>query len=259
MSNVTEKILNTIKEKKIAPKPRWHFIIRQALIWLTTFLSMVVGSLTFSVIIFRMVNNDWEVLKFINRSPAVHVFNTLPYIWIVLLILFVGLAYYNTRHTKGAYKYSAYWFLIGSVVISMLVGSIFYALGIGPRVHMAVQHFPVMQQLMLDREAAWLEPENGLLAGEISQMLSGVGVFTLTDFEANEWVIVPAKDYMAPPHFIFTVGEQVRIIGKIDSDEEMQFIANRIFPYHMGPGQFKPEMRGNLKHNGSSNFRPFSR
>jgi hypothetical protein len=249
MSEVTKKILDTIKGKNIKPKPRWHFIMRQVLIWFTSLLSIVVGSFAFSVILFRMVNNDWEVLKFINRSPVAHALNTLPYIWIVLLILFIALAYYNARHTKGAYKYQAYWFIVGSVVISIAVGGIFYAFGIGPRIHYAVEKIPFIKELMYDRDKIWMNADDGFIAGEVTEMLSGVGMFQLEDLDNKLWVVRPGDEYYPPPqHFIIEKGVMVRICGeKIDED---LFEAIKVMPYQMGPGIMKGQMPGFRKNGG---------
>ena len=257
MTTLSDNILNTIKGKNLRPKPRWHFIVRQVLIWLTALLSVVIGSFTFSVILFRMVNNDWEVLKLVNRSPVAHVFNTLPYIWIFLLVLFVGLAYYNARHTKGAYKYQGYWFVIGSVVLSLAIGGILYAAGIGPRVHYAAEKLPIMKGLMYDRDKIWTNVDDGFIAGEVTGMLSGVGMFELEDLDNKSWVVRPGDEYYPPPpHFVIEEGVMVRIYGE-KIDEEI-FEAIKVLPYQMGPGIMKGKMPGFRKNGGPKNF-PFGR
>ena len=258
MSDISKKILDTIKGRELKPKPRWHFIMRQILIWFTALLSVIIGSFTFSVILFRIVNNDWEVLKFINRSPVAHVLNTLPYVWIVLLVLFVALAYYNARHTKGAYKYQAYWFVAGSIVISIAFGSVFYAVGIGPRVHQLGEQVPVFRELMKDRDALWLDPDNGLLAGEVTGILSGVGIFAIEDFNGNYWVVTPAQSYMPPPsHFELEPGAQIRMMGRV-LDVEL-FEAERVMPYNIGPGMNKGGVPGCDENCGSGRLRLWSK
>jgi len=242
MSQVTDKILDTIKGKQLKPKPRWHFVMRQILIWFTSLLSVVVGSSAFSVILFRMVNNDWEVLKFINRSPVAHILNTLPYIWIVLLILFIALAYYNARHTKGVYKYQAYWFIVGSILISIILGSIFYTVGFGPRVHYAAEKLTFIKKFMYDRDKIWMNADEGFIAGEVTEMLSGVGMFELKDLDNKLWVVRPGDEYYPPPpHFIIEEGVKVRIYGE-KIDEEL-FEAIKVLPYQMGPGIRKGKMQ----------------
>lgn len=246
MSNLSDKILEKIKTKHIAPKPRWQFLLQQWLVWIFTSLSIMIGSFSFSVMIFNLVNNDWEFIKLLNRSPLQHLFNTLPYVWIVILILFVGLAYYNARHTKGSYKYQAYWFVIGSIVISMAMGSIFYAFGLAPRVHMAAQKLPFLKELMHDRDKIWMNIEGGFIAGEVTGMRSGIGMFELEDLENNFWIVRPGeKFYPPPPDFIIEEGVMLRVYGqKINSEI---FEAYKITPYQIGPGIEKGRFPGKLK------------
>jgi len=257
MSNITEKILNTIKGKNLRPKPKWHFVLRTILIWFFTVASIIIGSLAFSVMIFRIVNNDWEVLRFIERSPFQHALSTLPYVWIVLLVLFIVLAYYNSRHTNGAYKYHGYWFIIGSIVFSMAIGGIFYAFGLAPRVHYAAEKLPFIKELMYDRDKIWKEAEDGFIAGEVTGMLSGVGMFQLEDLDNKMWVVRPGdKYYPPPPQFVIEEGVMLRIYGE-KIDEEI-FEAMKVLPYEMGPGIRKGKMPGFQRNSGPKNF-PFER
>lgn len=237
MSNITDKIINTIKDQNLLPKPRWRFILQRILIWVLAFLSAIFGSLAFSVMIFILVNNDWEVLKYIDRTPLQHAIETLPYIWILILILFVVLSYYNAKHTKGAYKHEGYWFLIGSIMISLIIGSVFYSFGLAPRIHTVAQNVPFFQGLLHDRDDIWMEGENGLLAGEIVGNLNGDELFELVDLNDKTWIVVRGDDYIAPPPgFIMEPGVIVRMVGEIENDNI--FDANIIMPYHIGPGMF---------------------
>lgn len=238
MSNITDRIINTIKEQHLAPKPRWQFILRRILIWVFAISSAIIGSLSFSVMIFVLVNNDWEVLEYIDRTPLQHAIETLPYIWILLLILFVALSYYNAKHTKGAYKHEGYWFIIGSIMLSLVVGTVFYTFGLAPRIHKLVQNLPLFPGLMHDRDDIWMEAENGLLAGEIVANLSDYELFELIDLNDQNWIVVRGDDYIAPPpNFTLKPGMVVRMVGEIEDDNI--FGANMIMPYHIGPGMFK--------------------
>jgi len=250
MSKITDSILNTIKQKKIAPKPRWHFILRQVLLWVASVASIIIGSITFSVILFRLVNNDWEFINYLDRTPLTHAFYTLPYIWIIIMLLFGLLAYYNAKHTKGAYKYNGYWLVIISLITSMAIGGILYAFGIAPKVHMASEKIPIFKDFMYDRDKLWMEKE-GFLAGEITEMLSGVGIFKLTDINKKDWTVLPDEEFMpVPEFFILEQGAMVKIFGEQVSDDT--FKAIKIMPYEMGPGVHKGGGPGRLMNGGKS-------
>ena len=251
MSDFTEKILSTIKSKHIAPKPRWQFLLQRSMVWVAAVLSVIIGSIAFSVMIFRIVNNDWEVIKFVGRSPVQYFFSTLPYVWIAIIVLFVALAYYNARHTKGAYKYQAYWFVVGSIIISMALGGLFYAFGLGPRLNALADRLPLLHGLMHDRDAKWLEIDKGLLAGEITEILNGDGggLFSIVDFDGKPWSVRSGDEYIPPPlRFVIETGVQIRMIGEqIDANT---FAADRVMPYHIGPGMIKGKFPSGMRNGG---------
>ncbi|MFA5134556.1 MAG: hypothetical protein WC505_02080 [Patescibacteria group bacterium] len=243
MNTITNKILDTIKEKRITPKPRWQFLLKQGLVVAVTVLSAIIGSLSFSVMLFRLVNNDWDVVRFLDRSPVQYAFSTLPYVWIILLILFIGLAYYNARHARGAYRHQAYWFIAGSVLVSVVFGSVFYAFGVAPRIHTFAEGVPVFRDFIQDRDRLWLKADTGLLAGEITELFGGDELFELVDFNGAYWIVIPSDNYVPPPAFFkIEEGVQVRMVGEqLDAN---QFEAELVMPYHIGPGVMKGKING---------------
>lgn len=232
MKDSSKKVLDKIDREKITPKPKWQFRLEQVGLWLLAVVSVLIGSNAVAAIIFRMVNNDWDALRFLERSPIAHSLATIPYVWLVLLGLFILLAYYNTRHTKKGYRYSTYGIVIGSILASIIVGTFLYAVGFGPRVHTFMERMPGMEKMMHSREEIWMHPENGFIAGEITGILSGVGAFEIRDLKNEQWVIRPVKVYI-DPQTVVEVGSMVRIVGQIY--EPPIFEATKILPWEMKP------------------------
>ncbi|MBU2236188.1 hypothetical protein KKA01_03995 [Patescibacteria group bacterium] len=248
MTDSSKKILDKIEKDKIDPKPKWQFRLEQVGLWFLAVFSVLIGSNAVAAIIFRMVNNDWDTLKFLQRSPIGHALTTLPYVWIVVLGLFVLLAYYNTRHTKKGYKYNTYGVVIGAVLASVIVGTVIYSVGFAPRVDRFMESVPGMEKLMHSREEIWMHPEKGFVAGEIQQILGGVGIFSIEDLEGQYWVVRPGEDYRVHPAVIIVEGEYVRIIGTPKESE--LFMADQIMPWQFGPepkGMFDGKARQNFK------------
>src|SRR3989339_797248 len=90
-NNIPNQVLEKIKN--IKPTPRWQFLLR-----------------------------DYSVLKFL--------LITLPYFWLVFLLLFLLAAYYNFKNTKQGYKFPFYKISLISILSSMLIGVFLYNLGI---------------------------------------------------------------------------------------------------------------------------------
>jgi hypothetical protein len=239
MNDISEKIIQTIKEAGIKPKPRWQFLLKRWLVWVAAAVSALIGSLAFSVILFELVNADWEILEYLPRTPLQHFLNTLPYLWIVIMALFVLLAYYNARHTKGGYKYHAYWFVIGSLALSLVLGGTVYCFGLAPQIHYFLnRQVPFYGVLMHDREQLLVQPERGLLAGEVTKELNKPQLFELEDFSGQSWIVVEATTYQ-PTIFSSEEGQLVRIIGDLQSANEHTFSAIRVMPFFVGPGEIR--------------------
>src|SRR3989344_8809285 len=100
------KIIETIKDEGLRPKPRWQFLLKNYVLWGLTLLAILIGSLSFAVIIYMFVNSDWEVYALVADNITAYVFLILPYFWILFLALFALVAYYNLRHTKNGYRFS---------------------------------------------------------------------------------------------------------------------------------------------------------
>lgn len=234
MQDTSNKVLEKIKQKKITPKPKWQFWLEQVGLWFLAVVSVLIGSNALATIIFRMVNNDWDTIRFLGRDPLSHAFRTLPYLWIIVTALFILLAYYNTRHTKKGYRYGTYGVVIGSILSSVILGITLYSAGLAPHLELFInKQIPGYQKLMPHREEIWAHPEDGFLAGRITKILGGSELFEIEDLNEDDWVIVP-NNVMIHPAIEIEEGELIRIIGEIE--QKPVFKAKRILPWLIGPG-----------------------
>ena len=56
--NISKQVLEKIKDKKIKPKSKWEFLLKDYVWWFLGILALNIGGLAFSVIIYFLVNND---------------------------------------------------------------------------------------------------------------------------------------------------------------------------------------------------------
>ena len=231
-NTLDKKIIKTIKERKLTPRPRWQFLLKNYLIWSGGVLSLLAGSLAFAMILFMVKNNDWRMYAPISGSLLKFVFLTLPYFWLLFLFLFIMVAYFNLRHTKKGYRYSLISIIIGSFALSMILGSGLYAVGLGQAVDDILgKKAPFYERFINKRMGMWSNPDRGLLAGVIIDKISD-NEFKLLDIKRKEWLILTEKATTVP-EMILKVGTPVRLIGQCL--DESSFEAIRIMP--MGPGQ----------------------
>lgn len=228
---ISKRILEKIQQKDIKPIAKWEFLFKEYFIWTIGLASFIFGSFAVAVIIYMVRYNDWGIYKNLNNSLLEFIVLTLPYFWIVILLLFVWLVNFNIKHTKKGYKYSYKIVLLISILASILVGAILYGAGVGQAMDdLFSKNVPFYKHLINRKIDMWSRPENGLLIGVVHSRDNGM--ITLVDIRSNYWNVDTDEAEIAPV-LILTEGEKLKILGRII--EESLFEAHRIFP--MGPGR----------------------
>lgn len=226
--NFEDKILQTIKEHKLMPTPRWQFLLKDYLVWTLAVIALLVGSLAVAVIIHLVQNNDWTMYERIDDTLLGFVLMTLPYFWLVCLLAFIGLGYYNFQHTKRGYRLPFQAIVLGNIAISLALGTMLYYIGIGQAIDEAMtEAVPAYGQFINPRRMRWSQPQRGVLAGVIIT-IENKNNFSLVDFNGQQWT-VQAQNALVPPHFVLMPNQRVRMIGqRIDY---AIFMAERIMPW----------------------------
>lgn len=208
MSNISQNILDKIKKEQITPIPKWHFLLKKGVLWSFFTLSILIGSLAFSVILRLLVDSDWDISNLLCGSYWRCIIMNLPYFWLVFLLGFLALAYYHFRHTTKGYRYTSFWIVGGSVVISMLIGFSFFTIGVARHAEEIFENnMPFYERVMQNRTSLWQHPERGVLAGRILQ-IEPRQFLILLDFAEHEWEVILAEKH--PP---LMPGMRVKILG----------------------------------------------
>ncbi|MDD3498462.1 MAG: hypothetical protein PHH24_03085 [Candidatus Moranbacteria bacterium] len=229
-----KEILERIKEKKIKPRSRWKFMLKDYAIWIFFGLSILIGAMAFSVIIFLLNDNDWDVYKYLDKNFASYFLMSLPYVWIIILALFFFLAYFNYRHTKTGYRVNPIAIVLTSILISVFLGGIMFGSGFGRLIDIVLSRsIPYYERMLVYRQAVWNNPERGLLSGKIIE-IENENNFSIRSFDGNDWEVVGDSIYwrgsaMQRP------GERIKLIGKIKSGNV--FEAREVRPWIGGKGR----------------------
>ena len=228
----SELIINKIVEEKIKPKSRRHFLLRDSVIWGVGIFSLIVGALSFAVLIYLFINNDWDIYAQITDSLGEFILLTLPYFWLSALGLFVFIVYYNIKHTKKGYRYPLPAVLVFSVIISVLLGGLFFKARLGRAIDDVLGDRAPFYTKVFNRQVShWTEPEEGRLSGIVVSIVND-SEFLLLDLEKNEWRIISTRKESLPPDLI-RVKRPVRLMGEIVAED--LFEVERIMP--IGPGR----------------------
>jgi len=240
--SISQEILEKIQNKEIQPKPKWHFLLKDYVVWTFGFISLFIGSLSFSAILYMLVNNDWDVYDRISGSWLGFMLTTLPYFWLIFLLIFILAAYYNFRHTKGGYRFEIRNLVIGSIIFSMLFGAFLFKIGVGQAIDNMLANNQNFYKHFINRRAhVWTQTENGLLAGVLLEA-QDEHTMIIRDMEGFLWQ-VDVSELKSPP-ITLVIGQPIRILGEdlgggifeaeaILPMRGMQFLQDRLGPHGM--------------------------
>jgi hypothetical protein len=232
-----EQLLNSIKEKKMEPKPKWHFILKECLIWVAGILFLIVGAISFSLII-RMIRLS-ELGRFsrINYNPFEFIFLIIPIFWLALLIGFIVIIYYDFKMTKKGYRYPAIVIALTVFFASAGLGVIFSGVGVGEGVDDIIsRNAPggLYNRVINPHVIFWSAPEEGRISGLVINIIDK-NRFNILDIAKKEWTLIEEDPKDIAGNSV-EIGRPIRAIGKKISDS--QFIVDEILPIDAGRGFF---------------------
>lgn len=228
--NLGDKVLRKIKEERIRPRPRWQFLLEDYFIWLFFLVSLILGAVAFCVALHIFFTNDWDLYIYLHTTLVGHVLNSIPFVWLAVLAVFILIAYYNFKYTKSGYRRETYFVVALSIAGSLILGVFLNSLGAGEKIEEAVAaEIPFYEKLTCCsmRKDVWSQPQSGLLGGQIMDV-SGEN-FELKDFNGTPWQIKEDDDTLEYEPLHIKTGEQVKIIGEKKGDNV--FWAREIRPW----------------------------
>ncbi|MEI8143650.1 MAG: hypothetical protein WCG48_03490 [Candidatus Berkelbacteria bacterium] len=218
MGNLTNKIIKRIQAEEIRPIPRHIFLIRNIGLWALSILSVGVGSISISLLIYNVANKDWDVYSHLGESMFGFLVSSLPYLWIILIIISLAIAVLNFEHSKNGYKYSPLKITIASILLTLIFGSSGYALGVGEKIDSYFgSKFTSYQSVEAEKKIVWNQPENGLFSGTIKTVDRDKKTFILDDFQGKQWTVNYA-DATIRGKITITENIDIKIVGQKTGD-----------------------------------------
>ncbi|MCF7860559.1 hypothetical protein K9M09_02970, partial [Patescibacteria group bacterium] len=234
LENFEKQVIEKIKHTGMTPKPRWHFLLKEVLIWLFGALSLFVGAAAVAVMIYLFGNSDLMMHARLGHSFIGYLLLSLPYFWMIFLALFLWLLFYNIKHSKRGYHYSVYLIALMAVLASIFLGVIFSAVGVGEKIDDILgRQAPLYDRVFNPHVAMWSQAEEGRLTGLVISKPDQTH-FVLLDRSSGEWYVAYIDKNNEN---LVVVGQPVRVLGELIGEHE--FRANEIFPMKPGREFFK--------------------
>lgn len=256
MSKLSKNIIDQIKKAEIKPTPKLYFIILNIALWTSLLVSVVLGGLSFSLVIRMVSAAPWDMVKRIGPSLIHSVMMLLPYLWILITLLLFGLLHLLIRYTKKGYRYSPIQIISFILIGSLFVGGLFYAFSVDRLFERyLISEFETYGRWQEERGRNWVSPERGLLTGFIEEVDEENEYFELEDLSHDSWLVDYSevkdrgRELILPNHPISIIGEFI---------EDEQFKAAVIRPWERG-GLHAPFRKGIPKHKFKNLPRPFEK
>lgn len=256
--NLSEEILTNIKDHKITPRPRWQFLFKNYFIWTIGFLALFFGAVSISLIIFMLRYNEWSSYSRLNSGPIESLLLVVPIFWIISLLIFVILVYFNFKKTKHGYRYRPLLVVAVAIVISIILGLGFSVLGMGQKIDALLgRRAPLYDSIINPRLRFWSNPDAGRLSGlVVSEDLKDNFIvvdnnnieWQVNYVESNDEKLMEAKKKGVSDDELssIAVGRPVRFLGKKSGDKK--FIAKEIIAFHSGRDFFYRFEKGHAPH-----------
>jgi len=235
-----QKIIEQIKSRKIFPRPRWLFILRNYGIWLAGSLAIIFGSISSALLIYLGQGGDLELHRRAGASLLEIFLLSLPFFWLAASVVFVYLAYLNLKNTDTGYRYSPWLIGLAVLLISLLAGFILYNSGLSRTIDNALgRNMPLYEYVANPQIGFWSDQKRGHLLGIIAPGTDSNNV-ALWDREQQLWLVdvshVHLPSGLLPVDFRRLIGKPVGFWGKKVSNG--LFEAQGFMPIRGGEGFF---------------------
>lgn len=224
---LSNKIIERLNKDSILPIPKWRFNILYGFFWLGALMSVIIGSLAFATILFLIIDLRMHGIFEVSHS-ALEIMLFIPYLWLIVLCIFILIAKISLRHTKRGHQYRLRYIVASSLILSIIFGSFLTLVGVGKLTHDTLNRTSIYNYTTYDAQDAWDQPIVGRIAGVVLSV-NNKNNFIIKDFEGALWHIQIATSTYG---HVFTpkANSIVRMSGIYDASSSI-FIATSIYEW----------------------------
>jgi hypothetical protein len=224
-NDLSQTIMRSIADAQITPSPRWHFVFLGAAFWILAAVSVFVGSIAVAAMCFIFTDYNSHGLLVAPHDVSEFLL-MVPYLWLVILAVFLYVTKVCVAHTRGGYRHSFLVVVLLSIIASTFFGTVLHLLGYGERTHALMNRVALYDNMTEDAHDVWDVPRRGRLAG-IVQDVTSPDDFSLIDFRGTLWTVHIVRDPLASIAIFPVASSTVRLFGVYNASSS-QFVAQSI-------------------------------
>lgn len=229
--SLKESVLQRIEAGEVQPKPKWWFLCGECLMYVLWAISVILGAVAISVIIFVAEHSMFALFEATHESAFDYAIDTVPVAWIVVFVLMAVLAYYNYRHTTTGYRYSLIAILGSSTAFSIVGGVLLHSGGVGAYLDTQLaENMPMYESLERKELKMWLQPEEGRLVGRLAGAYSEGTTTEFVTADGAAWELV-ITELLEPDRIVLQNGGTVRVLGMVVTSTANTFYGCGVFPW----------------------------
>jgi hypothetical protein len=214
--NNSDKIIQRIRTDEISPIPKHWFIIRKTLIWIGLTLFLIIGGISFSVILYTIQESSFDLFRHITHSRLEFILVIFPVLWLISLVIFLLASIWTIRFSKKGYKRSPGQWLLYLTALSIVLGTLFFIAGGARWFERSFANSIEIYESIEDKKIQiWSRPEEGLLSGTIEKVTSNR--LEIRDFSNRHWNVNYSGAFIAPV-VLLEPGETIKINGEMMED-----------------------------------------
>ncbi len=209
MNNLDERILNTVREKNIRPKPRWIFTLREYGILFALSIAILLASFGIMLTFYLLTHGDFLFARIVSGGVLPHFMHLSGPTIFGSSILALTLATYAFYKRKYGYRTSEKKVFTLFIFLSLLLGGILFL-----RVQMGGENIvPSRFSNFLEREVSrnWQNPKAGFLIGTI--LNQDGNVLTVIDRDGTIWNVQLSEEIDEMDRFIIEHASQIIFAG----------------------------------------------
>lgn len=216
MSEITKKIMDKVKDGAIKKIPKWRFVVKRVFIWVSLFTATLLGAFSVSMMIFQIVNVDWDLVPRMVHNTGFGILKLVPYFWLLISVLLFVFVYFDFKNTRKGHRYSGGMIISLSLLVAVVLGSAIYSMRAPQFADDMFLKMPFYKNMHMGKEMMWNIPEKGIIAGVIIK-IEGDEAIVMEDMMKFIWNvnIERARANKGPVKKFIVVGSRVKAIGKI--------------------------------------------